>query len=164
MSASKPCCPTCGRALTTPRQTKTRDTFLPRELHDTSRLSDAELHAYYKRVSGYFDVRFWAANNLRLSAAEQRAVGTLLETLGTRGGGWTPALRLEWAELRGRHWARRMAEDRAAGVRELNSAPATAITTLEETSYGQRWTTTTLNAQPAELPEAEPDITTEVTA
>lgn len=62
---SRPCCPTCGRALSAPRAATTRATLEAELLSKTERstdwMSDKEVHAHYASISAFVDVRTFMA-------------------------------------------------------------------------------------------------------
>lgn len=115
-------CPHCGQALSAPPPAKRRPTFVQLLGADArAALSDADLHAYYKRVSAFEDITFWLANAL-LDQDERAALHDVRQVVGTRGGTHTPETRATFARLKAEHWSRRQARERAAGELQLNSS------------------------------------------
>ncbi len=106
------CCPTCHRPYPKPRTAKPQDHDLTSD--EVNALSDAALHAYYKRIAPRKDVEFFLSHctdgDLRLRAE------ALLTAIRAQSGKHSGATKAEYLSLH-QAWRRaRNADDPAFGA------------------------------------------------
>lgn len=92
----KACCPTCKRALPAIKAAA------PLTHTDTSKMTDAQVRAYYAAIAPVEDVKAFLRNGCLTSALEREALA-LLERIENQGGKHTPATKHAYKVLH-QHW------------------------------------------------------------